>query len=367
MAKIGIITMHRPLNVGCTLQAYATCEAIRQLGHQAEIIDYFYPNKIHHQCGIKRNILHLANELAGYIFTGSEFGRRKKNFEQFINKFLPLSKEFPTYDLLKTEPPEYDIYCAGSDQIWNPAFIIQDDTFLCGFVPKNKKIISYASSFGVSSLNEEQRVFYSKYLQRFTAISVREQQGKRIIENDLSMEATRCLDPTLLLDGDFWKKMASRIKSRMTKPSLVIYGASNPNGETEKLASRLARQNDWRIVRIHGRPWQNWTPGFHYMFDVGPLEFLDCFANAACVLTTTFHGTAFALNFGVPFYSFIEHDSKDTRIANLLELLGLTDRLCDFGSGESIQEVTPLNKAFNIKLADERKRSIEYLKDALHD
>ncbi|MBR4220527.1 MAG: polysaccharide pyruvyl transferase family protein, partial [Victivallales bacterium] len=117
--------------------------------------------------------------------------------------------------------------------------------------------------------------------------------------------------------------------------------------------------------RIHGRPWQNWTPGFHYMFDVGPLEFLDCIANAKCVLTTTFHGTCFALNFGVPFYPFIEHNSHDTPIANLLTLLGLTDRLFDFGQGNAITSVTTLNNSYKARLDAERQTSLSYLKAAL--
>lgn len=365
MSLVGIITMHRPLNVGCTLQAYATCEAIRQLGHKAEIIDYFYPNKVHHQNGLKRRILHAANKLAGYLFTGREFESRKGRFDSFMQEFLPLSKEFHTYQELKANPPEYDVYCAGSDQIWNPSFIIEDDSFLCGFVPEGRKIVSFASSFGVSTLSPEQQKFYKQYLSRFTSLSTREQQGVQIIEKELGLKTARCLDPTLLLDDTFWHSMASRIKSRIKKPSLIIYGASNPNGETERLARRLSRQNGWQIVRIHGRTWQNWTPGFHYMFDVGPLEFLDCYANAKCVLTTTFHGTCFALNFGIPFYSFIEHDSPDTRIANLLTLLGLTDRLFDFGQGDAITNVTPLDEAYKARLDAERQASLAYLKSAL--
>ena len=365
MSSVGIITMHRPLNVGCTLQAYATCEVMRQLGHKAEIIDYFYPNKVHHQNGLKRRLLHAANVLAGFLFTGREFESRKGRFDSFMQELLPMSREYHTYQELKENPPDYDIYCAGSDQIWNPAFIVEDDSFLCGFVPQGKKIISFASSFGVSTLTSEQRDFYKKYLMRFSSIATREQQGVQIIERELGLKTSRTLDPTLLLDDTFWLKMASRIKSRITKPSLVIYGASNPNGETERLARRLAKQHGWQIVRIHGRPWQNWTPGFHYMFDVGPLEFLDCIANAKCVLTTTFHGTCFALNFGVPFYSFIEHNSPDTRIANLLTLLGLTDRLFDFGQGDAITSVTPLDNSYKKRLDTERQTSLAFLKAAL--
>ena len=357
--------MHRPLNVGCTLQAYATCEVMRRLGHDASIIDYWYPNERHHQDGMKRRLLHILNEVAGWVFTGGEFNRRKKRYDDFLSKYLPMSRPFATYHELKTKPPKYDVYCAGSDQIWNPAFIRDDDSFLCGFVPDDAKLISYASSFGCSSLNEEQRAFYKEHLSRFDFVSTREQQGVRIIEKELGLKTARCLDPTLLLDCEYWTKLAESIPTRMSKPSIVIYGASAPCGETEALAKRLARQNNWQIVRIHGRPWQKWTPGFCYRFDIGPLEFLDCFSHAKCILTTTFHGTAFAINFGVPFYSLMEHDSKDTRISDLLELLGLKTRLLDFGQGARVPNVSFLGESYKEKLKTEREHSIEYLSNAL--
>ena len=365
MSRIGIITMHRPLNVGCTLQAYATCEVLRRMGHRVEIIDYFYPNKIHHQDSLKRRLLHAANKLAGYVFTGCEFESRKKRFDSFIREYLPLSREFHSYRELKENPPEYDVYCAGSDQIWNPAFISEDDSFLCGFVPAGRKIISYASSFGISSLNEDQRVFYKKYLSRFESVSTREQQGVDIIKKELGLRTARCLDPTLLLDAEYWKNVSTRSSVRIDQPDLVIYGASNPDGETEKLARKLARQNGWRILRIHGRPWQKWTPGFYYRFDIGPLEFLKTFANAKCILTTTFHGTVFAVNFGVPFYSFVEHDSGDTRIRDVLELLGLDSRLLFYGEAKRIEKATPLDGSYMPLLEKQRQLSLNYLKRAL--
>ena len=47
MKKVGILTMHRVLNNGSALQAYATQEFCRRLGYDAELIDYVYPNEYH--------------------------------------------------------------------------------------------------------------------------------------------------------------------------------------------------------------------------------------------------------------------------------------------------------------------------------
>ena len=45
--KVGIITMHKVPNFGSALQAYALQHKVDELGYDAELIDYHYPNKYH--------------------------------------------------------------------------------------------------------------------------------------------------------------------------------------------------------------------------------------------------------------------------------------------------------------------------------
>ena len=45
MKKIGILTMHKVINFGSALQAYATQKFIEKLGYECELIDYLYPIK----------------------------------------------------------------------------------------------------------------------------------------------------------------------------------------------------------------------------------------------------------------------------------------------------------------------------------
>ncbi len=365
MKRIGIITMHRPLNAGCTLQAYATCEAIRQCGHQPEIIDYFYPNRLHHQDSLKQRLLHAANSLCGFLFTGAEFHRRPRRYQQFIAQFLPLSRPFPTCEELRQTPPLYDLYCTGSDQIWNPAFIQQDDSFLGAFVPQDAKLFSYASSFGVSTLTTSQREFYRRQLERFSALSTREQQGVAILKHELGLDAERVLDPTLLLTGNDWRALVANRFPAPDRPRLVIYGGDLPHAKMDDLARAIAIPRGWEILRIHGRPWQKWRPGIRHVFDVGPLEFLHYLSTAACILTSTFHGTAFALNFGVPFVSLVEAHSQDTRIANLLSLLHLESHLMECPCPRPLHEAPALPAEYQTILQQERSASRGFLARAL--
>ena len=42
--KVGILTFHNTLNYGASLQAYALCRVLRNIGADAEIIDYHCEN-----------------------------------------------------------------------------------------------------------------------------------------------------------------------------------------------------------------------------------------------------------------------------------------------------------------------------------
>lgn len=76
-----------------------------------------------------------------------------------------------------------DIYCTGSDQTWNSGWYgrILKSYFLT-FCPDNIKKISYAASFGKTSLEDSEKEEIRKYLLRYAAISLREESGVKIIE-----------------------------------------------------------------------------------------------------------------------------------------------------------------------------------------
>lgn len=52
LKKVGVVTMHKVINYGSFLQAYATQFIIEKLGYECEIIDYEFPNKWHFEKGV---------------------------------------------------------------------------------------------------------------------------------------------------------------------------------------------------------------------------------------------------------------------------------------------------------------------------
>ena len=94
--------------------------------------------------------------------------------------------------------------------------------------------------------------------------------------------------------------------------------------------------------------------------------FIQLFEYASYVVTSSFHGTAFAINFGVPLYSVVnELNGNDDRQASLLFGLGIENCLVPVGkSFEDISPIYDIDKEQN-KLNTLREESLNYLKDSI--
>ena len=148
--------MHSVVHHGSVLQAYATQELIRQLGHDAELIDYKYPNDWHYANGYP----HLKGKITWKTKIASTLGlrpqyRRAHKIRKFMRRYYNLSNHYLSPESLLSNPPHYDIYIVGSDQVWNPRFMQGDTMFLLAFTPETSKRISLSSSFACKILPDE--------------------------------------------------------------------------------------------------------------------------------------------------------------------------------------------------------------------
>ena len=94
-----------------------------------------------------------------------------------------------------------------------------------------------------------------------------------------------------------------------------------------------------------------------------PSEFVALVKNARCVVTTSFHGTAFSVILGTPFYTLKLNDGSDGRAQNLLDSINLSDRMIDIGSDITFCEYNSVlvQKELNIQ----KEQSLKFLTTAL--
>lgn len=369
--KIGILTFHNAHNYGAVLQAYALKEKIRQLGHQAEIINYCNP-LIEKQYSKKlkstiswRDLRH-PRLLFRKIKVTSELGYRQKAweekciaFETFMRQYL-LEEEKNKIESQDLDKLDYDSLIVGSDQIWESKLTGGLDlVYLLGF-PYSGGKIAYAASRAGKNIPEEEQAVMAEYLNQFDFLSVREEPLRKVLEELLHKDILTTLDPTLLLKGQDYVPIMTQ-KALVPETYLFVYFVAEDEA-LMKLAEDIAKQQQLTLIELHyflQRKYKN----HHQLANIGPEEFLWYIQNAKLVLTNSFHGTVFSLLFHKEFYCVCK---KNMRIASLLHMLGLEHR--------QIYEISEITENQNINyervdvlLEEQRRQSLLFLKKAIEE
>lgn len=365
---VGVITMHCVVNHGSALQTLATQTILERLGYDVRIINYRYPNDFHPK---RKNSLKKLLQFVLHWLHGFPQKRKKKMYEVFWKENFKLTRPYYTQEEIRNNPPEFDIYVAGSDQIWNPKHTNGDGTYFLDFVPADKVKISYASSFSCASLAPEFAEKVEMWLKSFKAISVREENGVKIIDRFLPNKSSITLDPSLLLTQQDYQPLIDKSTFKTEEPFILVYCLKymyNPYPYVTHLIEEAARQLNMRVICVDFTALQRIKAKNVYNFRdaLGPSEFLWLFANAQMVITTSFHGTAFALNFGKSVYSIVKNsNSNDDRMQSILNLCGMQERAIPMGT-ENVKFTTQIDcEKIQQKLSALREKSIDFLKSNL--
>ena len=327
--KILLATTNGVNNYGAALQAYALK---RELGFLGEVSTLNYVNR---HIGSSMDVVRLKPSLHGLLGTAKDLCRIRPRkcaihkFHAFQQKYLNLTAPMTRLDLTSDGINPFDLYVSGSDQIWNPKCVSAtgriDRTYFFDFLSKNSRRVSFASSIGgfIPSPTEieEMKTLLNEYQQ----ISVREKDTQEMLEKLLNREVYHALDPTLLLSGDEWSAFPdTKVLGRIPDKYLLMYSVPKLPFVLETV-KHLASRFGLKIVAIEQDPFLKIRPDLHIK-DAGPEDFLTLFRNAAFVVTDSFHGTCFSINFGIPFCvtSAGEHSN---RIVSLLDLTQLGSRL----------------------------------------
>jgi len=347
--KIGLLTYHHSANIGAMMQTYATCRALKELGHEVVIVDIRQPERQHH--GIKK--------IVSTVF----LGKHLYDLEYFEHVFYPaMTRRYYNLEDLRNNPPQVDCLLVGSDQTWNPDKSKEVSmAYFLDFGDEKLKRISYASSFGAAiwERSEEMTKMVNEALHRFDFISVREKSGLKICNQTFGLNSQLVLDPTLLFEG--YPEITGAIKQR-----------------DELLCYKLTRNNDFfnninnvkRLINLPVRLLNNPTPvrGLRYTYPPSVKEWVQRIGGARFILTDSFHGVAFSLNYQRQFVVIRNHTIRDARFVELLEAVGLEDRI--FDSVEDLSKADgwkePINYSdVNARLNKMRESSWNYLKQAL--
>ena len=314
--RIAIVTFHSSQNYGAVLQCYALQTVLIEMGHDIEIIDRLFD---------KFNI-------PSYRFKRVKKVIFPNYFERFREKFLKLSEHINSQQDLYDIQIRYDVIITGSDQIWNFDCIKKMGYYyyLDWVTSLNVRKISYAVSFGKDAfeLSDEVKKKVTGCLKGFSSISVREKSGIDICQNMLGLKADYDLDPTLLLSADDYNSI---VKLDMRKRKKILCSFILDQSEEKKTyVKTIAAKLGLEVVNIYPEDVNRWKAMVSSKYGFLPVEkWLKYIYNADFVVTDSFHGVAFSINFNKQFVAINNIERGSTRFVNLLTLLNIKDRLID--------------------------------------
>lgn len=365
--KIILITFHCALNYGTMLQAYAMLSILKRYCNDVAIYDYrpgfltlpYKPqfmvlNKIFRirEKRIK-SLLRVPLSFVQFYILGNR--QKSQKFKSFEDKYFVLTDSSPNNS-------QDEILVIGSDQMWNPRITNYDKTYFYSNYPHdNLKIITYAASIGIDHPTFKEIDFIRNNIKHIDFISVREESAFKLLTNLCDKPISVVLDPTLLIKAtdSEWKQF---ITDNQYGQYILLYQVVD-NKNALKICSAIAKSKNLKIIEILSHPISYMNINCHkHITTAGPEEFVSLIAHAQYVVTTSFHGTAFSINFNKQFVT-IAHNTTGSRMQDLLERLGLSDRIVS--TVDDLPERDIDYSVVNARLSIERKKSIDFIEKAL--
>lgn len=328
MSNIGTLTFHRASNHGAMLQAVALQRALDTLGCENEVLDYRSP-VIEARYRRKRVVDLLRPGVIARVFLRNSYTFDDRTaFAEFRSSHLRVSnRQASTPSEFTDLVSDYKQVIVGSDQVWNPAVSGGDYTYFLEGVPATVRRASYAASFGVTHLPGSIAKRVQKPLQEMDVISVREPQAVDIVADASGREAVCVVDPTMLHSADEWGDILDlRVSEEFRRPYVFMY-LLHEDRELIRYAKRLAERLEAEVIYVSQRLFK--PRGIRTMRGVGPELWLSLLSNSSAVVTNSFHGTAMSITMSRDLHVGLlpARTGVNSRILNVLEMAGLSDRL----------------------------------------
>lgn len=367
--KIGILTLPFNNNYGGYLQAYALMTILKREGHEVELI-YRRHNRIPIPLSKKitislKNIVKvligrkvasiIPNEEKTFRFQGASMMPFLDNYITPKSKPLYSSLEFNEY-----VTGRYDVVVVGSDQVWRPEYGPNiRDYFFCGIQDENLIRLSYAASFGTDKplFTEEDRKACGNALEKFNAISVREESGLELLNNicyRFRSIPQLVLDPTLLLYANDYNLIIP--KGETPSKDKVFCYVLDTDFEKEKIIDLVCEKRHKARYEISDIQQSNaHLPSIEL--------WLAAIRDSDFVVTDSFHGMVFSVIFQKDFIICPNMKRGVDRFTSFLKQLNLEGRIV-----ETIDQLklTPINwEKVKDVLEEKRKISFEFIKGVL--
>lgn len=367
--KIGLVTWYGTGNFGTDLQSYAFCEYLKRTGNEVILIPLFDYEKLGLLYMMKRKLGLFKNFIVTWLLGSSTKLKRYNIVQSYKKKYLNIYPLVLTQEQYKKCLTNFDAFFSGSDQIWNPYHL--RNFYLLDFA-KEKPKYSYASSLGIYDMPVDKINTYKTFLNRYNRIGIREKDGTNIVNRILGKDkAITVLDPTFLLDKNDWINFShlSSMEVKFKSPYMLIYNIGKSKNYDDLIVNIRSTYNIDDVVVVNSVEGRKYTIGKYNLDKVSPMDFIKLLLNSKIVCTDSFHATALCINLNLNFINLLRFSNSDkksqnSRIYDLLELFGLSNRIY---KGESIPDLDVNYNTANKILNRERTKSYLFIQQCLDE
>ena len=331
--KIGILTLPLHTNYGGILQAYALQTVLECMGHNAVVFD------TDKRLNSPKSPLTYAKRIVMKLFRKNSipvFYEKKKNksypiiskhTQRFIDRYV---HRCIVNNLEDIKENDFDAIVVGSDQIWrpiyfrSPAWTKTEDAFLAFTKGWSIKRLSYAASFGVEhkEYTDQELLKCREALEKFDAVSVREDIAVSQCLEYFGIKAKHVLDPTMLLDKEDYITLIQQESEPPSEGTLFEY-ILDVNPEKMEIIDKIS--HELKLKRFAVKPVDKDRPEESIYPPV--TAWLRAFMDAEFVICDSFHGVVFSIIFNKPFLVIGNAKRGLARFNSLLKLFSLEERM----------------------------------------
>lgn len=282
---------------------------------------------------------------------------RRKLFVDFSNTYLHEVESIFNAENIEVLTNPYQYFVVGSDQVWNPSNTFGSPIYFLRFVDEARRV-AYAPSISTPTLPEALEANYAQWIKEFSAISVREDDGARLIKELTGLDVPVLSDPTLVLGTEIWEAMAKEASNKPKDKYICTYFLGGVPREHQQWLQDFSTTHGYDVINLGDTNEQE-------TYRTGPSEFVDYIKDCSILLTDSFHGCVFSILFKRPFvaYKRLGGESMFSRIDTLLDRFSLEGRKYEnMVMDDTMFEINYEHADAVIEI--EKKRSLDFLRDS---
>lgn len=375
--KLLILSLPLHVNYGGILQAFALQNVLTLMGHEVRVLDwptYIDLPKLSIRWAVygRRLLGKLLHHSDAIVKWEQQQNRRislERQFTQpFINKYINRSV---VPNLCEVELVDVDGIIVGSDQVWRPCYFKSlwnsgiENAFLSFVHQSSIKKIAYAASFGTDiwEFNELETQKCLGLIDKFDAVSVREDSGVKLCKAYLNTDVLRVPDPTLLFSKEFYIDKFNISRYPRSRGTLMNY-ILDTTDESKSLIKHLEKAFSVKEFKVNSEI-ENEDESIENRIQPPVEQWLRGFYDAKLVLTDSFHACVFSILFNKPFFVIQNGARGVSRIKGLLELLGLEKCIIN-NTSKTPSKMPDIDwTSVNERVAEERERGKAFLLKSL--